>query len=311
MAAMYGDAMQTQAWNPFSASPLQASQQQGAFLPQGADFGTIAQRIAGRVAQQLPGVIMNLIASSPQLSQAIRQQGAAAWQGGQLQSPTQWGIGGLAGPQLYGGGMGLGQLGAGQQYGQQFQPQQFGQIQPQLFGQLQPQLFGQFQPQQYGQQLQPQLFGQIQPQLQPQQYGQQWQPQQFGQFHPQQYGQQFQPQQFGQLQQPGIDIGVVQQIAGMVGQQLPRMITSLLASSPQISQAIRQQAASQMGYGGGASFSPIGAGQQQQQASDLAASMAQQIAGTVAQQLPGMIINVLASSPYLWGVGGAVSTAIH
>jgi hypothetical protein len=272
MAAMYGDAMQTQAWNPFSASPLQAGPQQGAFLPQGADFGTIAQQIAGRVAQQLPGVIMNLIASSPQLSQAIGQQGVSAWQGGQLQSPAQWGIGGLAGPQLYGGGMGLGQLGAGQLYGQQFQPQLFGRLQPQL-------------------------------------YGQQWQPQQFGQFQPQQYGQQFQPQQFGQLQQQGIDIGVVQQIAGMVGQQLPGMITSFLASSPQISQAIRQQAASQMGYGGGAGFSPIGAGQQQQPGSDLAARMAQQVAGTVAQQLSGMIMNVLASSPFLWG--GPQSTAIH
>ena len=349
MAAMFGDTMRNepQAWNPFGASPFQAGQQQSTFFPQGGDFGTVAHQVAGRVAQQLPALIMNLIASSPQLLQAIRQQGGLAWQGGQ--SPAQGGMGGLGGSQLYGGGMGLGQSNAGQQYGHQFQPQQFGQLlpqqlqygqqlQPQQFGQFQPQQygqqaqpqqFGQFQPQQYGQQAQPQQFGQFQPQqygqqaqpqqfgqFQPQQYGQQAQPQQFGQFQPQQYGQQFQPQQVGQLQQQGIDFGVVQQIAGMVAQQLPGIITTLLASSPQLSQAIRQQAASQMGAsGGGAGFSPFGAGQQQpgalqQQGSDLS-SVAQQIAGMVAQQLPGTLMNVFASSPHLWGSGGAGSTAIH
>jgi hypothetical protein len=295
---MLGDTMRNDpsAWNPFSASPLQAGQQQGAFQPQGGDFGSIAQQIAGRVAQQLPGLIMNVMASSPQLAQQFRQQGASAWQGGQAQNiPGQWGIGGS------------------QQYGQQSQPQQFGQqFQPQQFG-------GQLQPQQYGQQFQPQQFG---GQFQPQQYGQQFQPQQFGQLHPQQYGQlqsqqfgQMQPQQFGQLQPQGIDVGVVQQIAGTVAQHLPGLILNLLASSPQLSQAIRQQAASQMGiYGGGAGFNPLGAGQQsgylQQQGSEFA-SMAQQIAGTVAQQLPGLVMNVLASSPHLWGSGGAGSTAIH
>jgi hypothetical protein len=284
MAAMFGDTMRSeqQAWHPFSnASPLQASQQQGPFLPPGGDFGAIAQQIAVRVAQQLPGLIMNMIASSPQLSQAIRQQLGSAWQGGQSQAPA-WGIGGLTGSQLYGGGMGLGQMYTGQQYGQQFQPQQFGQLHPQ----------------QYGQQWQPQQFGQFQPQ----QYGQQWQPQQFGQFQPHQYGQQFQPQQ------QGVDFGLVQQISGMVAQQLPWMITSVLASSPQLSQAIRQQAA----YGGGASFGPFGVGQQQPgNLQQLGSDLAQQVAGTVAQQLPGMIMSVFASSPHLWGSGGAGSTAIH
>ena len=90
---------------------------------------------------------------------------------------------------------------------------------------------------------------------------------------------------------------------------------NLLASSPQVSQAIRQQAASQLGvHGGGAGFNSIGGGQQsgyfQQQGNDFA-SMAQQIAGTVAQQLPGLIMNVFASSPHLWESGGAGSTAIH
>jgi hypothetical protein len=328
MAAMFGDTMRNepQAWNPFGASPFQAGQQQSTFFPQGGDFGTVAHQVAGRVAQQLPALIMNLIASSPQLLQAIRQQGGLAWQGGQSQFPAQGGMGGLGGSQLYGGGMGLGQSNAGQQYGHQFQPQQFGQLLPQQlqYGQqLQPQQFGQFQPQQYGQQAQPQQFGQFQPQqygqqaqpqqfgqFQPQQYGQQAQPQQFGQFQPQQYGQQFQPQQVGQLQQQGIDFGVVQQIAGMVAQQLPGIITTLLASSPQLSQAIRQQAASQLGAsGGGAGFSPFGAALQQQ-GSDLS-SVAQQIAGMVAQQLPGTLMNVFASSPHLWGSGGAGSTAIH
>src|SRR6202022_474736 len=164
MAAMFGDTMRNDpsAWNPFSASPLQANQQ-GAFQPQGGDFSSIAQQIAGRIAQQLPALIMNMMASSPQLAQPFRQQGASAWQGGQSQ------------------GMGSSQLNAGQTCGQ-LQPQQYGQ---------------QFQPPQYGQQFQPQLYGQ---QFQPQQYGQQFQPQQYGQqFQPQQYGQQFQPQQFGQL----------------------------------------------------------------------------------------------------------------
>jgi hypothetical protein len=89
----------------------------------------------------------------------------------------------------------------------------------------------------------------------------------------------------------------------------------MLASSPQLSQAIRQQAASQMGsYGGGAGFNSIGGGQQsgylQQQGNDFG-SMVQQIAGTVAQQLPGLIMNVFASSPHLWESGGAGSNAIH
>jgi hypothetical protein len=89
----------------------------------------------------------------------------------------------------------------------------------------------------------------------------------------------------------------------------------LLASSPQLSHAIRQQGSSQMGiYGGGAGFSPLGVGQQspylQQQGGEVA-GIAQQIAGTVAQQLPGLVMNVLASSPHLWGAGGAGSTAIH
>jgi hypothetical protein len=291
MAAMFGDTMRSeqQAWNPFSASPFQVGQQQGAFPLQGGDFGIIAQQIAGRVAQQLPALIMNLMASSPQLSQAIRQQG------GQWQSPGQWGLGGLTGLQSYGGmgsGMGLGQPYSAQLYGQQFQPQHL----------------GLFQPQQYGQYQQPQQFGQ----LQPQQYGQLFQPQQYGQ----QYGQQFQPQQFGQFHQQGVDFGVIHQIAGMVAQQLPTMITSLLASSPQLSQVIRQQAASQLGaYGGAAGFSPFGASQQQvgglqQQGADLA-NIAQQIAGTVAQQLPATVMNAFASLPHLWGSGGGVSTAIH
>jgi hypothetical protein len=277
MAAMFGDTMrneQQQAWNPFSASPFQAGQQQGVFPPQGGDFGIIAQQIAGRVAQQLPALIMNLMASSPQLSQAIRQQGG----GGQWQSPGQWGLGGLAGLQSYGvgmsGGMGLGQPYSAQHYGQ------------------------------YGQQFQPQYFGQFAPQ----QYGQH--------FQPQQYGQPFQPQQFGQFHQQGVDFGVIQQIAGMVAQQLPGMITSLLASSPQLSQVIRQQAASQQGaYGGAAGFSPFGTSPQQlggyqQQGADVA-SMAQQIAGTLAQQLPATVMNALASLPHLWGSGGAASTAVH
>jgi hypothetical protein len=309
------------AWNPFSASPFQAG-----FQPQGGDFGGIAQQIAGRVAQNLPGLIMSVMASSPQLAQQFRQQGASAWQLGQSQNmPGQWGIGGsqIYGGGLgsgYGGGAGYGQLYAGQQYGQQ-QPQQFGQqFQPQQqYGQqFQPQQYGQqFQPQQYGQQFQPlQQYGQ---QFQPQQqYGQQFQPQQYGQFQPQLFGQQFQPQQYGQLQsqqygqmQPqGIDVGVVHQIAGTVAHQLPGLILNLLASSPQLSHAIRQQALSQMGiYGGGAGFSPLSAGQQQQGGEF--ANVAQQIAGTVAQQLPGLVMNVLASSPHLWGSGGAGSTAIH
>jgi hypothetical protein len=86
----------------------------------------------------------------------------------------------------------------------------------------------------------------------------------------------------------------------------------MLASSPQLSQAIRQQAVSQLG--GGAGLNPLNAGQHpgyyQQQGSDFA-GMAQQIAGTVAQQLPGLVMNVLASSPHLWESGAAGSTAIH
>jgi hypothetical protein len=296
MAAMYGDTMRNeqQAWNPFNASPFQAGQQQGgAFPQQGGDFGIIAQQIAGRVAQQLPALIMHLMASSPQLSQAIRQQLGSAWQGGQWQSPGQGGLGGLGGlAGGMGGGMGLGQPYSGQQYGQQFQPQHL----------------GQFQSQQYGQNQQPQQFGQFQPQ----QYGQQFQPQQFGQ----QYGQQFQPLQFGQSHQQGVDIGVIHQLAGVVAQQLPTIITSLLASSPLLSQVIRQQGASHLSaYGGGAGLNPFGANQQQagglqQQGGDLA-GVAQQIAGTVAQQLPATVMNAFASLPHLWGSGGMGSTAIH
>src|ERR1700682_1073813 len=186
MAAMLGDKMRNEpnAWNPFSASPPQVSQQQGAFQPQGGDFGSIAQQIAGTVAHQLPGLIMNLLASSPQLSQALRQQ-AGQW--GQSQYiPGQW-VGGPTGAQIYGGGIGINPLSGGYGGGVGFDQlsggQQFGQLQPQQFGQLQPQQFGQLQPQQYGQ-LQGQQFGQ----LHPQQYGQ-LHGQQFGQLHPQQYGQ--------------------------------------------------------------------------------------------------------------------------
>jgi hypothetical protein len=91
---------------------------------------------------------------------------------------------------------------------------------------------------------------------------------------------------------------------------------SLLASSPQLSQAIRQQVGAQAGiYGGGAGFNPLGMGQQQQlgqqgQAGDFNTAV-QHIAGAVAQRLPGVIMSVFASSPQLWGAGGAGSTAIH
>lgn len=306
------------AWNPFSASPLQAGQQPGTFQPQGGDFGSIAQQIAGRVAQNLPGLIMHVMASSP-LAQQFRQQVASAWQGGQSQNmPGQdsQNYGGLGLNQLssgYGGGAGFGQQNAGQQYGQQFQPQQFGQLQPQhqQYGQQsQPQQFGgQLQPQhqQQGQQFQPQQFG-----GQHQQHGQQFQPQQFGQFHSQHYGQ-LQPQQFGgQLQQQGIDVAVVQQIAGTVAQHLPGLILNLLASSPQLSQALRQQAALQMGnYGGGAGINPLGAGQQSGYLQQQGSEFAQQVAGTIAQHLSGHIMSVLASSPQLSESGGAGSTAIH
>jgi hypothetical protein len=314
--------MFTSQYQGFQAQPFGAVN--SGVSPQGVDIGAIVNAVAQSAAQALPGLLLSLLSTHPQIQQVARQGGLTAG----VNPQSQFGIGGI---------------GFNNQSGAGVSPQGFdlstvvnsvaqsaAQALPGLLHSL---LSAHPQIQQIARQ------GAINPQNQfsfgaNQQFGDGG----FNAFNRSQfYGQQNYGQQSAGVSPQGFDLGaIVNSVAHSAAQALPGLLLSLLSAHPQIQQIARHGGATfggvhQQGLFGAGANTPFSAGglnifdnnrsqfggQQNtgaaSQGVDLNA-IVNSVAQSAAQALPGLLLNLLSAHPQINQIarqGGAVAGGLN